>query len=100
MKPKSDVPGKFRQFYTDESVSKTISFLTMRSDSGGEFDNKVFDKFCFEHGITRQMTAPHSPHRNDDDERRWQTIGNVARCLLKQENLPNFFLGRAVDVAF
>ena len=33
-------------------------------------------------------------------ERRWQTVGNVARCLLKQANLPNSFWVRAVDVAF
>ena len=37
------------------------------------------------------MTAPYSPHQNGVAERRWQTVGDMARCLLKQTNLPNSF---------
>ena len=46
------------------------------------------------------MTPPCSPHQNGVAECRWQTVGVMARCLLKQANLPNFFWVRAVDVAF
>ena len=46
------------------------------------------------------MTAPYSPHQNGVAECRWQTVGDMARCLLKQANLPNSFCVRAVDVAF
>ena len=48
----------------------------------------------------REMTYPYSPHQNGVVERRWQTVGNMAQCLLKQANLPNSFWVRAVDVAF
>ena len=72
----------------------------MRSDGGGEYDNKAFDEFCFAQGIKQEMTAPYSPHQNGVAERRWQTVGNMARCLLKQANFPNSFWVRAVDVAF
>ena len=100
MKHKSEVLEKFRQFCIDEGVPKTFSSLTLRSDGGGEYDNKAFDEFCFAQGIKREMTAPYSPHQNGVAERRWQTVGNMARCLLKQANLPNSFWVRAVDVAF
>ena len=73
--------------------------LTLRSDGGGEY-NKAFDEFCFAQGIKREMSAPHSPHQNGVAEPRWQTVGEMARCLLKQANLPNCFWVRAVDVAF
>ena len=72
----------------------------LRFDGGGEYDNKAFDEFCFAQGIKREMTAPYSPHQNGVAERRWQTVGNKARCLLKQAKLPNSFWVRAVDVAF
>ena len=46
------------------------------------------------------MTALYSPHQNGLSERRWQADGDMARCLLKQANLPNSFWVGAVDVAF
>ena len=100
MKHNSEVLEKFRQFCIDENVPKAFSSLTLRSDGGGENDNKAFDEFCFAQGIKREMTAPYSPHQNGVAERRWQTGGNMARYLLKQANLPNSFWVRAVDVAF
>ena len=72
----------------------------MRSDGGGEYDSKALDESCFAQGIQREMTAPYSPNQNAVAERRWQTVGNMARCLLKQTNLPNSFWVRAVDEAF
>ena len=100
IKQKSEVLEKFRQFCIDKGVSKTFSSLTLRSDGGAECDNKAFDEFCFAQGIKREMIAACSPHQNDVAERRWQTVGDMARCLLKQANLPNTFWVRAVDVAF
>ena len=100
MKHKSEVLEKFRQFCTDEGVPKTLSSLTLRSDGGGDYDNKAFDEFCFAQRIKREMTAPYSPHQNGVAERRWQTVGDMARCLLKKTKLPHSFCVRAVDVAF
>ena len=81
VKHKSEVLDKFRQFCIDEGVPKTFSSLTLRSDGGGEYDNKAFDEFCFAQGIKREMTAPYSPHQNGVAERCWQTVGDMARCL-------------------
>ena len=72
----------------------------MRSDGGGEYDNKAFDEFCFAQRIKRETSAPYSPHQNGVPERGWQTVGDMSRCLLKQANLPNSFWVRVVDVAF
>ena len=100
MKHKSEVLKKFRHFCMDECVPKTFSSLTLRSDGGGEYDNKAYDEFCFAQRIKREMTAPCSPHQNGVAERRWQTVGDMARCLLNKANLPNSFWVRAVHVAF
>ena len=68
-----------------------MSSLTLRSDDGGEYDNRVFDEFCLAQAIEKKMTAPHSPYQNGVAERRWQTVGNMAMSLLKQAILPNLF---------
>ena len=99
-KHKSEVLQKFHQFCIDEGVPKTFSSLTLRSDGGGEYDNIASDEFRFALGIKREMTAPYSPHQNGVAERRWQTVGDKARCFLKLANLTNSFWVRAVDVAF
>ena len=83
MKHKSEVLEKFRQFCIHEGVPKPFSSLTLRSDGGGEYDNKAFDEFCFAQGIKRELTAPYSPHQNGVAARRWQTVGNMGRCLLE-----------------
>ena len=98
-KHKSEILEKFSQFCIDEGVPKTFSSLTLRFDGGGEYDNKAFNEFCFAQGIKREMTAPFSPHQNGVAGRRWQTVGDIARCVLKQAKLPNSFWVRAVDVA-
>ena len=54
IKHQSEVSEKFRQFCIDEGVPKTFSSLTLRSDGGGEYDNKAFDEFCFAQGIKRK----------------------------------------------
>ena len=82
IKHKSEVLEKFRQFCIDNGVPKTLPSLALRSDDGGEYDNKAFDQFCFAEGIKREMTAPCSQHQNGVAERRWQTVGDMARCLL------------------
>ena len=56
--------------------------------------------FCFAQGIKREKTAPYSPHQNGVAQLRRQTVEDMARCLLKQTNLPNSFWVRAIGVAF
>ena len=90
----------FCQVCLNEVAAKTFSSLTLRSDGGGEYDNKALDGFCFAQGIKREMTAPYSPHQNCAAKRRWQTAGRKASCLMKQASLPNSLSVRAVDVAF
>ena len=91
---------KVRQFCIDEDVPEKFSSLMLRSDGGGEYNNKAFDEFCFAQGIKQEMTAPYSPHQNGVAERRWKTVGDMPGCLLKKANLPNSSWARAVDVVF
>ncbi|KAL8097202.1 hypothetical protein AgCh_030354 [Apium graveolens] len=67
-----------------------------KSDRGGKFMSKDFQAYCEENGINQQFTAPYSPQQNDVVERRNRTMMEMARSLLREMKLPNYFWGEAV----
>nr|GFA00115.1 retrovirus-related Pol polyprotein from transposon TNT 1-94 [Tanacetum cinerariifolium] len=71
----------------------------MRSDRGGEFLSKEFNKFCEDNGIQRFLTAPYSPQQNRVVERKNRTILYMVRSMLKTKKMPNEFWAEAVDCA-
>ena len=68
----------------------------MRSDRGGEFLSEEFKTYCVENGIQRQLTAPYTPEQNGVAERKNRTVVEMARSLLKEKDLPNYFWAEAV----
>ena len=54
MKHKSEVLEKMRQFCIDERVPKTFLSLTLRSDGGGEYDNKLLMSFCLREELSEK----------------------------------------------
>ena len=68
----------------------------LRSDRGGEFLSNEFKIFCAEKGIQRQLTAPYIPEQNGVAERKNRTVVEMARSLLKEKDLPNYFWAEAV----
>ena len=60
----------------------------LRSDNGGEYCSKEFDRYCSEHGIRREKTVPRTPQENGVSERMNRTIMERARCM----RLPIGFL--------
>src|ERR1051325_6396980 len=59
----------------------------------------MFEKFCVEHGVDNEVTAHYTPQHNGIAERRNITILDMARCMLKQKNLPKSLWGEAVSTA-
>jgi transposase InsO family protein len=53
----------FKNWYT-EFVHTKHKIIHLRSDRGGEFINKAFDKFLKEKGIKHLQTTPYTPQQN------------------------------------
>lgn len=85
---------KTLNIYADEDEVKTI-----RSDNGGEYNSKNFDKYCAEKGILHEFTNPYSPQQNGVAERLNRTIMESARSMLYKANLPLQFWAEACSVA-
>ncbi|GKA13909.1 retrovirus-related pol polyprotein from transposon TNT 1-94 [Tanacetum coccineum] len=74
---KSQAFEAFKKFKAMVEKEKGLKIKSMRSDRGGEFLSKEFNKFCEDNGIRRFLTAPYSPQQNGVVERKNRTILNM-----------------------
>ncbi len=70
---------------------KGVSIKCLRSDGGGEYFSNEFNEYLKDHGIQRKYSCSYSPHQNGVDERKNMHIAEVARAMLNEKNLPNYF---------
>jgi len=71
----------------------------LRTDRGGEFTSKEFEKFCSENGVKRQLTAAYNPQQNGVAERKNRTIMEMVRSILSMKKVPKEFWPEAVNWA-
>ncbi|CAI7893792.1 unnamed protein product [Closterium sp. NIES-54] len=68
----------------------------IRTDRGGEFLSKEFSLWLKKNGIRHSLTMPYSPAMNGIAERANRTITEMARGLLIEAGLPDYFWFDAV----
>lgn len=71
----------------------------IRSDGGGEFDNKELRNFYRAEGIKPQFTTPYSPQQNGVAERKNRSLTEMATCMLLDSGLEKRFWGEATLTA-
>ncbi|CAI7802818.1 unnamed protein product [Closterium sp. NIES-54] len=72
---------------------------SIRTDRGGEFLSKEFSLWLKKNGIRHSLTMPYSPAMNGIAERANRTITEMARGLLIEAGLPDYFWPDAVRSA-
>jgi len=72
----------------------------LRSDDGGEYCSKEFDRYCSENGIHREKKIPGTPQENGVLERMNRTIMERARCMRLHAGFPLQFWADVVDTVF
>jgi len=71
----------------------------LRTDGGDEYTSTEFNDFCSLNGINHEVTAPYTPQHIGISERKNRTLVNMIRSMLKQKQMPHYFLGEAVATA-
>eukprot|EP00253_Pinus_taeda_P023450 PITA_23450 len=96
---KSDVFDTFKKWkaLVENKAGKRLKCF--RSDNGGEYCRKEFDRYCLENGIRREKTVPRTPQENGVSERMNRTIMERARCMRLHAGLPLQFRADAIDTA-
>lgn len=71
----------------------------LRSNNGGEYQNKLFADYCKISRVKMKFTAPYSSQQNGLAERFNRTILNIARTMLISARLEKQYWGEAVMTA-
>jgi len=95
---KSDVFDTFKKWkaLVENETGKRLKCL--RSDNGGEYCIKEFDRYSSENGIRRENIVPGTPQENGVSERMNRTIMEHARCMRLHAGLPLQFWADVVDI--
>jgi len=85
---KSDVFDTFKKWkdLVENEIGKRLKCL--RSDNGGEYCRKYFDKYCSEPRIRRENIVLGTPQENGVSERMNKTNMERARCMRLHVGLP------------
>ncbi|MGH2612511.1 MAG: DDE-type integrase/transposase/recombinase, partial [Rhabdochlamydiaceae bacterium] len=99
MKKKSDTLEKFKSYIQEVGTPNTVEVRGLRTDNGGEFIGEVFEKFCQDKSIRRELTVPRTPEQNAIAESSLRVLTEMARSMLKNANLGFEWWGRALITA-
>ncbi|XP_076918426.1 uncharacterized protein LOC143578844 [Bidens hawaiensis] len=92
---KSEAFESFKKFKALIETEAGLPMKTLRTDRGGKFTSRDFNRFCDESEIIRHLTAPYTPQQNGGVERRNRTLMGMVRSILKAMQVPNYMWGEA-----
>jgi transposase InsO family protein len=98
IRQKSEVFTKFKELY-NEAENSGLKISILRSDNGGEYTSKEFDKFLKEKGVTHQFSIPYLPQQNGVAERMNRTLQDAVRSMIVGAQLSKTYWGYAVRCA-
>ncbi|CAL9018648.1 unnamed protein product [Prunus brigantina] len=67
---KDEALNMFKTYKAEVENQLERKIKALRSDRGGEYESIAFSKFCAQHGIVHQTTAPYTPQQNGVVERK------------------------------
>ena len=73
------------------------SLVSPRSDHDKEFENSSFIKYCNEHGVDHNVSAPRTPQQNRVVERKNRTLEDMIRTMMVASGLPRNFWTEALN---
>ena len=102
MKQKSETVHATKRYLADISplcVEKNYIVKRLRSDQGTEYTSADFQQLMIDNRIRHEFSATYSPHQNGTAERSWQTLFNVARCMLIESEIHKEWWPHAIATA-
>lgn len=91
LKHKDESFEAFQNFCKRVQNEKGSNIITVRSDHGGEFENASFKTFFDENGIKHNFSCARTPQQNGVVERKNRTLQEMARTMLNESNVENYF---------
>ena len=99
MAKKSDTFKAYKMFEAWVSIHQNAKIKILRTNRGGEFISKAFQKHLDDNGTVRELTVHHSPSQNGISEHLNKTLVLCGRACLIETNLPRFLWAEAFQYA-
>lgn len=96
---KDETFERFVEYCNRVENEQGLKINTIRSDHGGEFENRLFDELCASRGYRHEYSAPRTPQQNGVVERKNRTLQELARTMLNETKLPKCLWAEAVNTA-
>src|ERR1044072_3738834 len=78
---------------------KNCEIVKVRSDHGGEFENKDFENIFDSNGRSHDFSCPRTPQQNGVVERKNRTLQEMARTMIQETDMAKHFWAEAVNTA-
>lgn len=98
LKHKDESHFVFTEFCNQVQNEKEMNIITVRSDHGGEFENKFFEKYFKENGISHDFSYPRTPQHNGVVEHKNRTLKEMARTMINKTGMVKHFWAEAVHI--
>src|ERR1044072_2860944 len=99
LRSKDESYSVFTSFCTQVQNEKNSKIVRVRSDHGGEFENKDFEGLFDANGISHDFSCPRTPQQNGVVERKNRTLQEMARTMIQETNIAKHFWAEAVNTA-
>ncbi|GJV54853.1 retrovirus-related pol polyprotein from transposon TNT 1-94 [Tanacetum coccineum] len=100
LRSKDETPEVLKDFLKMIQRNLQAQVITVRTDRGIEFLNKILHAYFKEEGIEHQTSTPRTPEQNGVIEGRNRTLVEDARTMLSASKLPLFFWAEAITTAY
>ena len=99
LKSKDQVFEKFLEWkaMVEKSVGRKLKIF--RTDNGGEYTSKEFERYLMTEGVRHELTIPKTPEQNGVAERMNRMLVEATRVMLVAANLPHRFWAEALSTA-
>ena len=97
MKKKSEVLSHFQKLKGRVEKETGRHIRCLRSDEGKEYFSDEFNSYLRSKGIRREFSCRHTPQQNGVAKRKNRQIIEVARAMMHEKHMPNFFWAEAAS---
>jgi hypothetical protein len=96
---KNDAFATFKLFVKGIHNEFETTIKRVRSDNGSEFKNTRIDELCDDFRIRHQFSAKYTSQSNNLVQRKNRTLIDIARSMLSEYNVSQFFWAEAINTA-
>ena len=88
---------KFKEFWVKAEKQLDKNIKSIRSDRGGKYLSRDFNKYLLDNEILSQLSILRMPQQNGVAKRKKQTLLDIVRSMMSYSDIPKFLWGYVLE---